>query len=213
MVSSIEAPFAFLKEQEKAVPGDAVEPSQMALGLVPEVLNPIDMVVPVGKTLRMIDANMMKIRNIQGIVARKPISVDDAVRENHPFHDRKQGISAGIGNHHRKDPTSTLQQPENWNLSCATTSTFAFPGAPEIALVNFHFASERGCLFHFIGYDFPQTSKERRCGVAMHVNDLRCCTGRCPGNKVLNEPCPFLGAESALSSIHGVTLASASVLS
>jgi len=213
VVSSIEPPFAFLEEQEKAVLGDAVEPFQVSFGLVPEVLNPIDMVVSVGKALRVVDANMVKIRDIQGIVAREPVGVDDAVRENHPYHDRKQGVGAGIGNHHRKNPTSTLQQPENWNLSCRTASTFSFPGASEIALVNFHFASERGCLFHFIGNDFSQTSEESSCGVAMHANDLRSCTGRRPGNKVLNEPCPFLGAKPALSSIHGVTLASGSVLS
>jgi hypothetical protein len=72
----------------------------------------------------------------------------------------------------------------------------------EIALVNFHFTSERGCLFHFIGYDFPQAGEENNCGVAMHANDLRCCTGRCPSNKVLNEPCPFLGAISLLFRVY-----------
>ena len=88
MVSGIEPPFTPLKEQEEAIFGDAVEPSHVALGLVPKVLNPIDVVLPVSKSFRVIDADMVKIRDIQGIVTREAIGVDDAVWENHPLHNR-----------------------------------------------------------------------------------------------------------------------------
>lgn len=74
---------------------------------------PIDMGVPVGKALRMIDVNMIKIRNNKGILAREPIGVDNAARENHPLHERKQSVVAGTGDQYRKDPISTLQQPKN----------------------------------------------------------------------------------------------------
>ena len=41
----------------------------MALGLVPEILDTIDMVVAVGKQLGMVDAKMVKVGHIQyGIV-------------------------------------------------------------------------------------------------------------------------------------------------
>ncbi len=91
MVSSIEPPFTFLEKQEEAVFWDAVEPSHVALGLVSEVLNPIDVVLSVSKTLRVIYADMVKIRDVQGIITREAVGVDDAVWEDHPLHNRQQG--------------------------------------------------------------------------------------------------------------------------
>lgn len=49
MAAFIEAPFALLEEQVEALPRNPVEPAQMALRLVPEVLDLIDMVVFVGE--------------------------------------------------------------------------------------------------------------------------------------------------------------------
>ena len=45
------------------------------LGLVPEILNPIDMIFLIRKQLRMIDAVMMKRANIQGIVGFEGVGV------------------------------------------------------------------------------------------------------------------------------------------
>lgn len=90
MVSGIEPPFTLLKEQEEAIFGDAVEPSHVALGLVPEVLNPIDVVLSVSKTLRVVYADMVKIRDVKGIITREAVGVDDAVWEGHPLHNRQQ---------------------------------------------------------------------------------------------------------------------------
>lgn len=196
-----------LEEQQEAVFGDAVESSQMTFGLVPEVLNPIDVVLPVGKAFRVVNADMVEIRDIQGIVARESVRVDDAVREDHPLHDREQGGGAGVGDHDRKDPASSLQQPENRDFARCSTATFSFPGSTEVALIDLDFASKGRGLLHFIGNDFAQAGEECRCGVAMDADDLSRRPGRCPGNKVFNEPCPFLGAEPALSCIHGTTLA------
>jgi len=93
------------------------------------------------------------------------------------------------------------------------TPTLSFPDSPKVALIDLNFASERRGFLHFIGNDFPQTGEEIRCGVAMDADELSRRSGRCPGDKVLNEPCPLLGAESALSSVHGTTIALADVLS
>ena len=50
MISTIEPPFALLEEQKKALPRDAIEPSKVTLGLVPKILNSIDVVLPVHKS-------------------------------------------------------------------------------------------------------------------------------------------------------------------
>lgn len=60
--------------------GNTIEASQMTLRLVPEVLDAVDMVFSFNKLLRMIDAVMAELRDIQGIIAQKAIRIDNAVR-------------------------------------------------------------------------------------------------------------------------------------
>ena len=59
---------------------NAVEFTQMAFGLTPEVLNPVDVVLPVCKTGTVIDAQVVKLANIQYIVGTVAISIDHTVR-------------------------------------------------------------------------------------------------------------------------------------
>ena len=79
MVTAIEAPFALLQEEVKTLFGHPVEAPKMPLCLVPEVLDPIDVVPFVDEPFRVVDPNMVEVRHIQSIVARKAIRVDDAV--------------------------------------------------------------------------------------------------------------------------------------
>ena len=61
MGDSIEAPLALLQEPVKVVGFDAVETSQMTLGLVPEVLDSVDVVFLVGEQLGVIDAQVFRV--------------------------------------------------------------------------------------------------------------------------------------------------------
>ena len=61
MVASMEAPFALLEEPVKVLLLDAIKVAQMALGLVPEVLDTVDMRLIVSKEFGMIDLEMMEI--------------------------------------------------------------------------------------------------------------------------------------------------------
>ncbi len=51
MVASVEAPFTLLQEPVEIVRLDAVVLAHVALGLVPKVLDPVDMILLVGKEL------------------------------------------------------------------------------------------------------------------------------------------------------------------
>ena len=53
---------------------NAVEFTQMAFGLIPEVLNPVNVVLPVCKTGAVIDTQVVKPANIQYIVGTMAIS-------------------------------------------------------------------------------------------------------------------------------------------
>lgn len=213
MVTTIEPPFAFLEEQIKVVLGDAIEPAQMAFGLVPEVFNSINMVLSFNKSLRMIDPKMPKIGDVQSVVTLKSIRVDDAVGLDHLLHNREQRVGTSIGEHDGIDAPSSFQEPENRDFSCRSASALAFSHATKVTFINFNFASERENFFHFKGYDFSQPSEEARSSVAVNSYDFASCPSSCPGNKVLDQSGSFLCTESAFSCVHGAILACSSVLS
>jgi hypothetical protein len=64
MISSIEAPFTLLQQPVTMSTCYPVKSAHVALGLVPEVLNPIDMILLIGKQLRVVDTHMPKRGNI-----------------------------------------------------------------------------------------------------------------------------------------------------
>ena len=76
----IEAPFALLEIEMEVLAWDAIKASQMTLCLVPEVLDPVDVVPVMNKRLGMIDVDMMELRNVEHIMGAKAVSVDDTVR-------------------------------------------------------------------------------------------------------------------------------------
>jgi hypothetical protein len=80
VIASIEAPFAFLQEPVKILLFDAVKLAHLPLGLVPEILDAVDVILFIGEQLRMIDAHVMKVGNIERVIRSESIRVDDAVR-------------------------------------------------------------------------------------------------------------------------------------
>ena len=60
--------------------GTTVKFTHVALGLIPEILNAIDVIVPVCKELRMVDTEVMEVRPIQYIIAAPAVGINDAIR-------------------------------------------------------------------------------------------------------------------------------------
>ena len=55
MISSIESPFTLLQKPVKISTFYPVKPAHVTLGLVPEILKPIDGIIFIGKQLRVVD--------------------------------------------------------------------------------------------------------------------------------------------------------------
>src|SRR5260370_26733000 len=55
----------FFQEQRERPTRDAVVTAEPTLGLVPEVLDAVDVFFPVGEVLRMVNAHVMKLGDIQ----------------------------------------------------------------------------------------------------------------------------------------------------
>ena len=58
----VESPLAFSQEERKVGSRDTVEATQMALGLVPEVLDSVDVIFPVCEPFGVVDAAVLERR-------------------------------------------------------------------------------------------------------------------------------------------------------
>ena len=64
MISSIQEPFTLLQKPVTISTFYPVKSAHRTLGLVPEVLDPIDVILLIGKQLRVVDTHMPKRGNI-----------------------------------------------------------------------------------------------------------------------------------------------------
>jgi len=173
----------------EVLPGNAVVAAQMALGLVPEVLDPIDVVATVGKPLTVVDTLMSKLRHIKNIVGRKAICVDNGVWLDGSAHDRHQGSSSRVGNDDGMDLASALEQPEHRHLAGGTSAPLPLAPPTEVALVHLHFADEQlGRLGGELrGDQFPQLVVEQGGRVPVHPDQLRGGSSRRASHKMPNK--------------------------
>lgn len=86
----VEAPLTRLEIEGKSFLGNAVEVTHMPLRLVPEILDPVDMVAVLCKQLGMIDPKMLESRGIENIIGLPAVRIDNAVRHHIALDDRVQ---------------------------------------------------------------------------------------------------------------------------
>jgi len=68
--------------------GNTIEFTHMALGLVPEILDAINVVLLVGEQFGVIDSKVLELGNIEHVIASPAIRIDDAVWNDLVFYDR-----------------------------------------------------------------------------------------------------------------------------
>ena len=78
--SVVEAPLALLDVEVEVMPRDPIVAPEMALGLVPEVFDAIDVAaIRSGELLLVINAHVMEFGHIEAVVGVVAIGKDDAV--------------------------------------------------------------------------------------------------------------------------------------
>ena len=60
--------------------GNTVKLTHMVLGLVPKILNSIDVILLVCKEFGMVNPEVLEVRNIRHVIATPAVRIDDAVR-------------------------------------------------------------------------------------------------------------------------------------
>ena len=62
----------------------------MAFGLVPKILDTVDVIISVGEQLRMVEAEVVEVGNVQHIVAPPTVGIDDTIGDYFAFDNRYQ---------------------------------------------------------------------------------------------------------------------------
>jgi len=187
MVASIKTPFALLEKPMKIVRFDAIESSQMSLGLVLKVFDPVDAISPLGEELGMIDAHVMKFRDVEYIVRLEGIGVNNAVQGDSLFNDRKQGFGSCVRYDSRKNLPAPLNQAEHGHFTGCPSASFPFSDSTEITFISLDLPIQfiAGKLR---GYEKSQPHVETNGRVGLDTNNLGDSSCRSPRHKVFQKP-------------------------
>ena len=122
---------------------DAIEATQMTLGLAPEVLDAVDVVLLIGEQLGVVDAAMLEARHIEHIVGTEGIGVDDAVGDDLVLNDCLQRFALCVRDNLGINLAATFEQAKHGNLAPSPATALALAMAAEVALVDLDLAEER----------------------------------------------------------------------
>lgn len=173
----------------------------MTLSLIPEVFNAINVVSLVGKELGVVDSHVAEVTNVESIVGLERISVDDTVRLDLLPYDRQQGGGSGIGDYGRVDLPAPLEQAEDRNLACSSSTSLALAPASEVALVGLDFSTK--LVAGKLAGDQPsQSHKETDRSVGLDACHFRSGPGRRARNEKLDELALLARRQPTLSTIH-----------
>ena len=111
--------FAFFQEQRERFAIDSVVFAQDAFCLIPKIPNAVNVVLPVGKFLGMVDAVMDKTAYVQLVIAAQTIGINNTVRHDFLFDNRHQSIGLGIIYDNGIDPSVAFQDAKDNHFPCA----------------------------------------------------------------------------------------------
>ena len=201
MGASIEAPFALLEKPVEVLLPDPVEAAQVTFGLVPEVLDPVDVASAPGEESGVVDPVVMKARDIQSVVGAEGVGEDDAVGADLLLDDRQKRLGPGVGNDGRVDLSTPFEKAEDGDLARSTASTLPFPDPAEVALISLDLAGEFEARL-LAGDQLAKPHEERDGGVGLDTRQLGCGTCRRARHKVLDQTPLHPRAQSASPLIH-----------
>ena len=116
--------------------------AQVALRLAPKILNPVDVILPIGEQHRMIDPAVLEPGHIQRVVALPAIRIDNAVRRDLFLYDLKSEdvvevlrdlfFREGCPEHIRSDNGSGFRAKDlvAWLADLGVKTAYIAPGSP-----------------------------------------------------------------------------------
>ena len=86
---------------------------------------------------------VLKLGDIEDIVAPEAVSIDHAIRLDLVAYNRNKRVRTGICDDCDIDLALPLEQPEDWNFACCTASALALPVAAKVALIDLDLARQQ----------------------------------------------------------------------
>ena len=121
---------------------NAVVFPQMAFGLVPKILNSINMVMPINIRFKMTDPIVFKFRYIQYILRRQTIRIHDTIRPylgvDYPF----QSLRFGVRQYLCVDFSITLKDTKYCDFPRSSATSYSSSIATKVAFIDFHLTRE-----------------------------------------------------------------------
>ena len=96
------------------------------------------MVLLLGKTLAVVDADMPELAHVQHVIAAQTVGVHQAIRLDFSLDHGQPGISLDVFNYQSVDLALTFEDAEDDDFAGSAASPFALSFASEITLVQFH---------------------------------------------------------------------------
>mgnify|MGYP003115850273 CR=1 FL=1 len=176
--------------------GNAVVAAKMAFGLVPEVFDAVDVVLPVSKEPGVIDPHVVEIGDVELVIGAEAVGVDDAVRLDFTGDYRDQRIGLGVFHRQDEDMAAAFQQPEHRDLACRAAAALSLAHPAEIAFVDFDLASQFARFSRQIfGDDGAQPVIKGRRSVLVHPDQSSRRSSRRPRHKVFYQPVGLIMCE------------------
>ena len=149
--------------------GDAVVAAEVAFGLVPDVLDAVDMVATIGdEGFGMVDPHVVELGDVKDVARAETVGVDNAIGLDPMANDADQGWRPGIGDDHRVNPSTPLEKAKDRHLARRSSAPLAFADATETALIDRDFTGrKRRVLGQFGGDDLAQLVETEDRGVAV----------------------------------------------
>ncbi len=69
----------------------------MTLRLIPEILDPVDVVLPLSEEFRVVDPIVLKLRNIQRVITPPTVRINDAIGHDFALDNRRQSRARSVG--------------------------------------------------------------------------------------------------------------------
>ena len=203
----IETPLTFLQKQPKMSLRDPIVAPQVTFGLVPKVLDAINMSsFTVREPVLMVNSVVPEARHIKRIIADEAVGIDDRVWLDPLFDDGHQRAAFGVRNHHCVDTTAALEDAKDGHLTGGTAPTFSLTTASKVTFIDLDFAFKGVLDLDVHGDRFTQFMVVEGSRVAINADEFSCGAGRGASDEVFNESSLFVSWQFATSSLHRTKL-------
>ena len=158
----------------------------MSFGLVPEILDPVDVLMFVDKQFRMIHPIVLERRHIQYVVPTPAICIDNAIRLDFFLNDGHERLALCIWNNLCVDLAATFKDSKERDFTGSSPSPFTFSDAAKITFIQFYFFGHSRCLLRRQANHFAQAVVQIGCCMVIDFRQIGCTSGYCSDHKMFN---------------------------